>query len=87
VQQAAYPLRIEELKDCFHQWPDDPMIFSYLDASAWVKRYYQETGTPRVQRLFAERETLTCASLGVVEVTATLARKTKAREMSRRQLT
>ena len=21
------------------------MIFYYLDASAWVKRYYQETGT------------------------------------------
>ena len=63
------------------------MIFYYLDASAWVKRYYQETGTRWVQKLFTEGETLTCASLGVVEVTATLARKTKTREMSRRQLT
>ena len=63
------------------------MIFYYLDASAWVKRYYQETGTRWVQRLFANGETLTCASLGVVEVTATLARKAKAREISRKQLT
>jgi predicted nucleic acid-binding protein len=63
------------------------MIFYYLDASAWVKRYYQETGTHWVQQLFTEGNTLACASLGVVEVTATLARKTKAREISRRQLT
>ena len=63
------------------------MIFYYLDASAWLKRYYQETGTRWVQRLFANGETLTCASLGVVEVTATLARKAKAREISRKQLT
>ena len=63
------------------------MIFYYLDASAWVKRYYQETGTRWVQQLFTEGKTLAGASLGVVEVTATLARKTKAREISRRQLT
>ena len=25
------------------------MIFYYLDASAWVKRYYQEKGTCSVQ--------------------------------------
>jgi predicted nucleic acid-binding protein len=63
------------------------VIFYYLDASAWVKRYYQETGTRWVQRLFANGETLTCASLGAVEVTATLVRKAKAREFSRKQLT
>ena len=63
------------------------MIFYYLDASAWGKRYYRETGTRWVQRLFANGETLTCASLGVVEVTATLVRKAKAREISRKQLT
>ncbi len=63
------------------------MIFYYLDAGAWVKRYYQETGTYWVQQLFADGETLTCASLGVVEVTATLARKAKAREINRKQLT
>ena len=63
------------------------MIFYYLDASAWVKRYYQETGTRWVQKLFTDGVTLTCASLGVVEVTATLARKAKAREISRGRLT
>ena len=63
------------------------MIFYYLDASAWVKRYYQEIGTRWVQKLFTDGEALTCASLGVGEVTATLARKAKAREISRRQVT
>ena len=52
-----------------------------------MKRYYQETGTRWVQQLFTEGKTLACASLGVVEVTATLARKAKAREISRRQVT
>jgi predicted nucleic acid-binding protein len=63
------------------------MIFYYLDASAWVKRYYQETGTRWVQKLFTDGKALTCASLGVVEVTATLARKAKAKEMRLQQLT
>ena len=63
------------------------MIFYYLAASAWVKRYYQETGTRWVQQLFADSVTMACASLGLVEVTATLARKAKAREIRRAQLT
>jgi hypothetical protein len=63
------------------------MIFYYLDASAWVKRYYLETGTRWVQQLFADSVTMACASLGLVEVTATLARKAKAREIRRAQLT
>jgi predicted nucleic acid-binding protein len=63
------------------------VIFYYLDASAWVKRYYRETGTARVQKLFTDGEVLTCASLGVVEMTTTLARKAKVREISRKQLT
>jgi predicted nucleic acid-binding protein len=57
------------------------MIFYYLDASAWVKRYYLETGTPWVQALFDSAPTVTCASLGLVEVMATLARKHKAQEI------
>ena len=57
------------------------MIFYYLDASAWVKRYYQEPGTRWVQELFAQNPTIACASLGLIEVTATLARKRKAREI------
>jgi predicted nucleic acid-binding protein len=62
------------------------MIFYYLDASAWVKRYYRETGTAWVPDLFAHDPTMACASLGVVEVMATLARKVKAREVSRSRL-
>lgn len=62
------------------------MIFYYLDASAWVKRYYWETGTAWVQNLFAHGLTVACASLGPVEVVATLARKAKAREIGRRVL-
>jgi predicted nucleic acid-binding protein len=57
------------------------VIFYYLDASAWVKRYYQEPGTRWVQELFAQNPTIACASLGLIEVTATLARKRKAREI------
>ena len=59
------------------------MIFYYLDASAWVKRYYRERGTNWVQKLFADSATMACASLGFVEVVATLARKTKAGEIGR----
>jgi len=55
------------------------VIFYYLDASAWVKRYYRESGTDLVQGLFGTEHKLACASLGFVEVMATLARKRKTR--------
>lgn len=58
------------------------MIFYYLDASAWVKRYYREIGTNWVQDLFAQNSAIACASLGFIEVIATLARKRKAQEIS-----
>jgi predicted nucleic acid-binding protein len=54
----------------------------YLDASAWVKRYYQERGTAWVQDLFVQNSTMVCASLGLIEVMATLARKGKAQEIN-----
>jgi uncharacterized protein len=57
------------------------VIFLYLDASAWVKRYYSELGTRWVQEWFAQNPTIACASLGLIGVTATLARKRKAREI------
>ncbi len=57
------------------------MIFYYLDASAWIKRYYQEAGTPWIQALFQTEDRMACATLGVVEVIATLVRKAKAREI------
>jgi uncharacterized protein len=63
------------------------VIFYYLDASVWVKRYYRERGTSWVQKLFADNVTMACASLGLVEVVATLARKAKAREIGRALLT
>lgn len=59
------------------------MTFHYLDASAWVKRYYQERGSTWVQRLFRDNQTLGCASLGLIEVVATLARKRKAGAIDR----
>lgn len=55
------------------------MTLYYLDCSAWVKRYYRETGTAWIEYLFAQRQPVACASLGVIEVTAALARKQKAR--------
>jgi predicted nucleic acid-binding protein len=56
------------------------VIFYYLDASAWVKRYYWEPGTRWVQELFAQNPAIACASLGLIAVMATLARK-KARDI------
>ncbi|NOZ56443.1 MAG: type II toxin-antitoxin system VapC family toxin [Calditrichaeota bacterium] len=53
------------------------MTVYYLDASAWVKRYFLEEGTEWVQSLFTEGTLLASASLGFVEVIATLARKAK----------
>jgi predicted nucleic acid-binding protein len=58
------------------------VIIYYLDASAWVKRYYQEVGTQWVQGLFIRGETIGCAILGMIEVIATLSRKHKAREIT-----
>lgn len=58
------------------------MIIYYLDASAWVKRYYQEDGTGWVQGLFTHRQVLACSSLGMIEVMATLSRKRKALEIN-----
>ncbi|MDN3515100.1 MAG: type II toxin-antitoxin system VapC family toxin [Candidatus Brocadia sp.] len=58
------------------------MIVYYLDASVWVKRYYQEDGTSWVQGLFIPRQVLACSSLGMIEVMATLSRKRKALEIN-----
>ncbi len=58
------------------------MIFYYLDASAWVKRYAQETGSRWMQELFDQQPKFSSASLGVVEVMATLARKHKAKQLA-----
>jgi len=57
------------------------MNIYYLDASAWVKRYYQETGTDWMIHLFSQNPLFASASLGLIEVLATLARKQKAHEI------
>lgn len=62
------------------------MIVYYLDASACVKRYYQELGTVWIQYLFAQNPTFAFATLGLVEVVATLARKRKAGQINPSQL-
>ena len=54
------------------------MILYYLDSSAWVKRYCRESGSQWVQQLFQEGNNVACATLGVIEVLAALARKGKA---------
>jgi predicted nucleic acid-binding protein len=46
-----------------------------------VKRYVREPGSDWIQDLFAQQPLLACASLGYVEVMATLSRKNKAGEM------
>lgn len=62
------------------------MTFYYLDASAWVKRYYQELGTDQVHKLFTQGQTLVCSVLGMLEVWAALVRKGKARELSQTEV-
>jgi predicted nucleic acid-binding protein len=58
------------------------MTVYYVDSSVWVKRYYEEIGTLRVQDLFSGQHVLACSGLGLVEVTATLSRKQRAAELS-----
>jgi predicted nucleic acid-binding protein len=62
------------------------MIVYYLDSSAWLKKYFQEDGTAWMVNFFARNEEreLACASLGVIEVTATLARKHKSQSIDSR---
>lgn len=56
------------------------MSVYYLDTSAWVKRYYQEPGSAWLAALLAGPVDVSCATLGLVELIATLARKTRAGE-------
>jgi uncharacterized protein len=51
------------------------MNYYYMDASAWLKRYYREEGTDWVQHLFSSNATMICSSLGVIEVWSALVRK------------
>jgi predicted nucleic acid-binding protein len=59
---------------------------NYLDSSAWVKRYLEEPGTERVNRMFAGSERFACAGLGYVEVVAALARHQSVRKLEKHGL-
>ncbi len=54
------------------------MTVYYLDSSAWVKRYTKEAGTAWLKALLAQGHPVACSTLGVIEVTSTLARQRKA---------
>ena len=47
----------------------------YLDPSAWVKRYVQESGSAWVHALFTRRERMAGSTLGHLEVVAALSRR------------
>lgn len=47
----------------------------YLDASAWVKRYFAEEGTPWMGTFWRSEPAVVCATLGLIEVLATVSRR------------
>jgi predicted nucleic acid-binding protein len=53
------------------------MQWIYFDASALIKRYSQETGTPLVNEVFRllPRSRMTCSTLGILEIVSVLVRK------------
>ena len=50
-------------------------VLYYLDASAWVKRYFAEAGSSWMHTLFLREAMLASTALGQIEVAATLARR------------
>jgi len=56
------------------------MTLYYLEPSAWVKRYCREPGSAWLAQFLAHTPNLACSSMGIIEVTAALARKAKAVE-------
>jgi len=58
------------------------MTLYYLDASAWVKRYRREMGSTWLAGFLTRGHPVASSALGVVEVTATLARQRKAGQLS-----
>lgn len=53
------------------------MSVHYFDPSAWVKRHFQEEGSEAVNTLFRASPKAACSRLGVVEMVATVARKSQ----------
>lgn len=57
------------------------MILYYLEPSAWVKRYCREAGSDWLSEFLLPGPNLACSSMGIIEVTAALARKAKAGQL------
>lgn len=51
------------------------MTLHYLDRSAWIKRYFNESGSASMRTLFDGRATLACCRLGLLEVVAAISRR------------
>ncbi len=51
------------------------MRLFYIDASAWVKRYFQEAGSTWINQQFEQGSLMGASTLGLIEVAATCARK------------
>ena len=51
------------------------MNIFYLDSSAWVKRHQKEAGSDWIARIWSPGVHFACASLGLVEVLCTIARR------------
>jgi predicted nucleic acid-binding protein len=62
------------------------MNIMYLDASAWVKRYFAEIGSDVVVAVFSGSEAIACSRFGLVEVAATISRKGAAERLDRKIL-
>ena len=61
------------------------MLWVYFDASALVKRYSQELGTPLVNEVFRHipPAQMTCSTLGILEIVSVLVRKRNDGRLSR----
>lgn len=51
------------------------MTVHYFDPSAWIKRHFEEVGSEAVNALFRTPVEAACCRLGLVEMIATIARK------------
>lgn len=55
----------------------------YLDSSAWVKRHQRETGSDWMDRLWSMQGSFGCATLRLIEVLCTIARRNAAHYVAR----
>lgn len=51
------------------------MAILFFDTSALVKRYYEEPGTPKVDRLIEGEDTVAISSLSIIETVSAFRRK------------